>query len=75
MTCAIVLLVSESRSRERVEMLSVGDVFTSTKSGFRGNVVEIDEKAPVGFIRVRLISVDDETVAKWSMAPVDAIGE
>jgi hypothetical protein len=56
-------------------MLSVGDIFTSTKSGFRGNVVEIDEKAPSGFVRVRLISVDDETVAKWSMAPVDAVGE
>ena len=56
-------------------MLSVGDIFTSTKSGFRGNVVEIDEKAPSGFVRVRLISVDDKTVAKWSMAPVDAVGE
>ena len=68
--------MSASHLQERfTNMLNVGDIFTSTKSGFRGNVVEIDEAAPSGFIRVRLISVDDETVAKWSMAPIDAVGE
>lgn len=56
-------------------MLKLGDRFTSTRSGFTGIVREIDENAPNGYIRVHLVSVDDATVSKWSMAPSDAEGE
>ena len=43
-------------------MLSVGDIFTSTKSGFRGNVVEIDEKA----VRAASKKINRKRFPEWT---------